>query len=101
MRTTAHRNVVLLIAAYSAVESAWDLIGGHHPAVSWIGVGFSAITLVAMPRLGAAQLRVATALGSSAAAGESRQTMLRRCGCIEAWQDAAAVANCACSRSGP
>jgi divalent metal cation (Fe/Co/Zn/Cd) transporter len=53
-----------------------DLLGGHHPAVSWVGVGLSVVTLVAMPPLAAAKRRVGTALGSSATASESRQTML-------------------------
>ena len=66
----------VLLAAYLAVGSARDLIGAHHPAASWVGVGLSAITLIAMPPLAAAKRRVATALGSSAAASESRQTML-------------------------
>jgi hypothetical protein len=66
----------VLLAAYVAVEAAHDLIGGHHPATSWVGVGLSAVTLVAMPPLAAAKRRVGTALGSSATVSESRQTML-------------------------
>ena len=67
----------LLLAAYVTVESARDLIGAHHPAGSWVGVGLSAITLAAMPPLAAAKQRVGTALGSPATTtSESRQTML-------------------------
>jgi divalent metal cation (Fe/Co/Zn/Cd) transporter len=66
----------VLLAAYVTVESVRDLIGGHHPAASWVGIGLSAVTLVAMPPLGAAKRRVGHALGSSAAVSESRQTML-------------------------
>jgi divalent metal cation (Fe/Co/Zn/Cd) transporter len=66
----------VLLAAYVAVEAAHDWIGGHHPATSWVGVGLSAVTLVAMPPLAAAKRRVGTALGSSATVSESRQTML-------------------------
>jgi divalent metal cation (Fe/Co/Zn/Cd) transporter len=66
----------VLLAAYITVESTRDLVGGHHPAASWVGVGLAAISLIAMPPLSAAKRRVATALGSSAAASESRQTML-------------------------
>lgn len=66
----------VLLAAYVTVESARDLIGGHHPAASWVGVGLSAVTLVAMPPLAAAKGRIGHALGSSAAMSESRQTML-------------------------
>jgi divalent metal cation (Fe/Co/Zn/Cd) transporter len=66
----------VLLAAYVAFESAHDLVGGHRPAASWLGVGLSAITLVVMPPLATVKRRVAIALGSSAATSESRQTML-------------------------
>lgn len=72
----------VLLAVYITVESARDLLGGHHPAASWVGVGLSVITLIAMPPLAGAKRRVATALGSSAAASESRQTLL--CACLSA-----------------
>jgi len=66
----------VLLAAYVTIESAHDLLGGHHPAVSWPGVGLSLITLLAMPPLAAAKRRVGHALGSAATTSESRQTML-------------------------
>jgi divalent metal cation (Fe/Co/Zn/Cd) transporter len=66
----------LLLSLYVTIESARDLIGGHHPAVSWVGVALAAITLVAMPPMAAAKRGVGTALGSSATTSESRQTML-------------------------
>lgn len=66
----------LLLAAYVSVESARDLIAGHHPQASWLGVGLAAVTLVAMPPLAAAKRRVGRALGSAATVSESRQTML-------------------------
>jgi divalent metal cation (Fe/Co/Zn/Cd) transporter len=66
----------LMLSLYVTIESARDLIGGHHPAVSWVGVALAAVTLVAMPPLAAAKRRVGTALGSSATTSESRQTML-------------------------
>jgi divalent metal cation (Fe/Co/Zn/Cd) transporter len=66
----------VLLAAYITVEAAHDLIGGHHPATSWVGVGLSAVTLLAMPPLAAAKRRVGSALGSSATVSESRQTVL-------------------------
>jgi divalent metal cation (Fe/Co/Zn/Cd) transporter len=67
---------LLLLAAYVSVESARDLIAGHHPGASWLGLGLAALTLVAMPPLAAAKHRVGPALGSSATVSESRQTML-------------------------
>jgi divalent metal cation (Fe/Co/Zn/Cd) transporter len=66
----------LMLSLYVTIESARDLIGGHHPAVSWVGVALAAVTVVAMPRLAAAKRRVGTALGSSATTSESRQTVL-------------------------
>jgi divalent metal cation (Fe/Co/Zn/Cd) transporter len=66
----------LLLSLYVTIESARDLIAGHHPGVSWVGIALAAITLVAMPPLAAAKRRVGTALGSSATTSESRQTML-------------------------
>jgi divalent metal cation (Fe/Co/Zn/Cd) transporter len=65
----------LMLSLYVTIESARDLIGGHRPAVSWVGVALAAATLVAMPPLAAMKRRVA-ALGSSATTSESRQTML-------------------------
>lgn len=66
----------LLLAAYVGVEAVRDLAGGHHPDVSWVGVGLSAVTLATMPPLAAAKRRVGERLGSSATTSESRQTML-------------------------
>jgi divalent metal cation (Fe/Co/Zn/Cd) transporter len=66
----------LLLAAYVGVEAVRDLLGGHHPDASWVGVGLAVVTLAAMPPLAAAKRRVAERIGSSATASESRQTML-------------------------
>ena len=66
----------VILAVYVAIESARDLIAGHHPAVSWAGVALAAVTLVLMPPLAAAKRNVGVALGSSATTSESRQTML-------------------------
>jgi divalent metal cation (Fe/Co/Zn/Cd) transporter len=38
----------LMLSLYVTIESARDLIGGHHPGVSWVGVALAAVTLVAM-----------------------------------------------------
>jgi divalent metal cation (Fe/Co/Zn/Cd) transporter len=64
------------LAAYVAIESSRDLLGGHHPDVSWVGIGLSVVTLAAMPPLAAAKRRVGMRLESSATTSESRQTML-------------------------
>jgi divalent metal cation (Fe/Co/Zn/Cd) transporter len=65
-----------LLAAYVTVGSLRELVDGHHPAVSWVGIGLSVVTLLAMPPLAEAKRRVGRALGSSATISESRQTML-------------------------
>jgi divalent metal cation (Fe/Co/Zn/Cd) transporter len=66
----------VLLAVYVGVEAALDLLAGHHPSVSWIGIGLAAVTLLAMAPLAAAKRRVGAALGSSATVSESQQTML-------------------------
>jgi divalent metal cation (Fe/Co/Zn/Cd) transporter len=80
---TAERRAQQLIAAsffvlavYIGVESVRDLVGGHRPDASWVGVGLSVVTLATMPPLAAAKRRVGESLGSSATMSESRQTML-------------------------
>jgi divalent metal cation (Fe/Co/Zn/Cd) transporter len=65
-----------LLAAYIAVESLRDLVAGHHPQVSWVGVALSVVTLATMPPLARAKRRVGEQLGSAATASESRQTLL-------------------------
>jgi divalent metal cation (Fe/Co/Zn/Cd) transporter len=65
-----------VLAAYIGVEAVRDLVAGHHPEGSWVGIGLATVTLATMPPLAHAKRRVAEQLGSSATASESRQTML-------------------------
>lgn len=65
-----------LLSAYVAVEAILSLTSGDRPAVSWVGIGLSVLTLATMPPLANAKARVAEQLGSSATKSESRQTML-------------------------
>lgn len=65
-----------VLSAYVAVEASRALATGDHPAVSWVGIGLSIVTLATMPVLATAKARVAEELGSSATKSESRQTML-------------------------
>lgn len=44
---------------------------------TWVGIGLSVVTLIAVRPLAAAKRRVGTALGYSATARESRESMLR------------------------
>jgi divalent metal cation (Fe/Co/Zn/Cd) transporter len=66
----------VVLAAYIGVESVRDLVGGHRPDASWVGIGLSVVTLATMPPLAAAKRRVGLRLGSSATMSESRQTMV-------------------------
>jgi divalent metal cation (Fe/Co/Zn/Cd) transporter len=75
----AHRLIAITfyaLAIYIAVEGLRSLAGHHEPAVSWVGIGLSAVTLVTMPPLAIAKRRVGERLGSAAATSESRQTLL-------------------------
>jgi len=75
----AHRLISVTffaLAAYVGAESVRSLIGAHEPDPSWIGIGLSAVTLAAMPPLARAKARIGERLGSTAAASESRQTMI-------------------------
>ena len=75
----AHRLISVTffaLAAYVGTESVRSLIGAHEPDPSWIGIGLSAVTLAAMPPLARAKARIGERLGSTAAASESRQTMI-------------------------
>ena len=65
-----------LLSVYVAVEAILSLAVEDRPAVSWVGIGLSVLTLATMPPLGTAKARVADELGSSATKSESRQTML-------------------------
>jgi divalent metal cation (Fe/Co/Zn/Cd) transporter len=65
-----------VLAVYIGFEAVRDLIGGHRPDASWVGVGLAVVTLATMPPLANAKRRVGERLGSSATTSESRQTML-------------------------
>jgi divalent metal cation (Fe/Co/Zn/Cd) transporter len=65
-----------VLAAYVTVESLRDLVSGHRPSASWIGIGLAAVTAPAMPLLARAKRRVGHALGSSATVPEANQNQL-------------------------
>lgn len=65
-----------VLAVYVAVESIRDLMGGHHPEASWIGVGLAAFTAPTMPLLARAKRKVGSRLNSSATVKEGAQNML-------------------------
>jgi divalent metal cation (Fe/Co/Zn/Cd) transporter len=65
-----------LLVAYIAVEAVRDLVGAHHPAVSWVGIGLAAFTAPTMPLLARAKRRVGQALNSAATVSEAGQNMI-------------------------
>jgi divalent metal cation (Fe/Co/Zn/Cd) transporter len=81
--TSAERRAQQLVAAsyailvaYIAVEASRDLVAGHHPSPSWVGVGLAAFTAPTMPLLAAAKRRVGRQLGSSAVVSEAAQNQI-------------------------
>jgi divalent metal cation (Fe/Co/Zn/Cd) transporter len=66
----------LVLAAYIGVESLRDLVGGHAPHASWIGVGLAVFTAPTMPLLARAKRRVGSRLDSAATVKEGAQNML-------------------------
>ncbi len=65
-----------LLAAWVAWESASSLILGEAPAVSYVGIGLAALSVVIMPVLARHKRQVAAALQSHALQSDSRQTSL-------------------------
>jgi divalent metal cation (Fe/Co/Zn/Cd) transporter len=65
-----------VLAAYVTVESVRDLLGGHHPGASWVGVGLASFTAPTMPLLARAKRRVGQKLNSAATVKESAQNMV-------------------------
>ena len=65
-----------LLAAYVGAESIRDLVGGHHPQASWVGVGLASFTAPTMPLLARAKRRVGERLNSAATVQEGAQNML-------------------------
>jgi divalent metal cation (Fe/Co/Zn/Cd) transporter len=80
---TAERRAQQLIAAsyallvvYIGVEAVRDLLGSHHPGVSWVGIGLAAFTAPTMPLLARAKRNVGQKLNSSATVSEASQNMI-------------------------
>jgi divalent metal cation (Fe/Co/Zn/Cd) transporter len=65
-----------LLAPYVAVEACHKLITAEHPGTSWLGMALTASSVIGMPLLGAAKVRLAHRLGSAATKGEGNQNLL-------------------------
>jgi divalent metal cation (Fe/Co/Zn/Cd) transporter len=66
----------LLLAAYVGWEAAQSLMNRKVPSVSYFGIIFSAICLIAMPLLARAKRRVAARLNSRAMEADSKQSSI-------------------------
>lgn len=64
----------IVLAAYVAYEAVMDLVSRSSPKPSQIGIGLAAVSLVVMPLLSRAKMRVARALASRAMQADARQT---------------------------
>lgn len=65
-----------ILVAYVGIEAIRDLLGSHHPAVSWVGIGLAAFTAPTMPLLARAKRNVGRKLNSSATVSEASQNMI-------------------------
>ena len=65
-----------ILVAYIGVEAIRDLLGAHHPQVSWVGIGLAAFTAPTMPLLARAKRNVGQKLNSSATVSEASQNMI-------------------------
>jgi divalent metal cation (Fe/Co/Zn/Cd) transporter len=71
-----------LLAPYVAIEAVTKLVSGARPETSWLGMALTATSVVGMPLLGIAKVRLADQLGSPATRGEGNQNLL--CACLAA-----------------
>jgi hypothetical protein len=65
-----------LLAPYLAADAIYSLASDSPPDTSWLGVGLSIASLIAMPLLGRAKTRLGKQLDSRATAGEGAQNIL-------------------------
>jgi divalent metal cation (Fe/Co/Zn/Cd) transporter len=65
-----------LLAPYVTVEAVHALVTGERADTSWLGIALTASSVVGMPLLGIAKVRLAEQLGSAATRGEGNQNLL-------------------------
>ncbi len=66
----------LLLAPYLAADAIYTLASDSPPSTSWLGIGLSIASLIAMPLLARAKTRLGEQLDSPATAGEGAQNLL-------------------------
>jgi len=65
-----------LLAPYVALEAVQALVTGERPDTSWLGIALTTSSVIGMPLLGVAKVRLAEQLGSVATKGEGNQNLL-------------------------
>jgi divalent metal cation (Fe/Co/Zn/Cd) transporter len=65
-----------LIAPYIAAESVRNIVTGHRPETTIIGIAITALALLEMPLLGYAKHKLGARLDSKATVGEGTQNYL-------------------------
>lgn len=65
-----------LLAPYVALQSLQNLLSGHRPDTTLLGIAVAALSLLVMPVLGYVKQRLGARLGSGATAGEGIQNYL-------------------------
>ena len=65
-----------LLAPYVTFEAVHALLAGERPETSWLGIALTASSVIGMPLLGIAKVRLALELGSAATKGEGNQNLL-------------------------
>lgn len=63
------------LAAYVAWEAATSLLRHSHPEASAVGIALATASLIVMPLLARAKLRLAREMGSRALAADSKETL--------------------------
>ena len=75
----AHKAVAVtffLLAPYIGYEAVTALAGRDRPQISWLGIGLAITSLMVMPLLGRAKMRLGVRLRSAATSGEGAQNLL-------------------------
>jgi divalent metal cation (Fe/Co/Zn/Cd) transporter len=65
-----------LLAPYVAIEAVHRLVAAEQPETSWLGMALVTSSVIGMPILGLAKVRLAEQLGSAATKGEGNQNLL-------------------------
>src|SRR5712692_6531281 len=68
--------LLVALAVYIVAESGRRLLTGDRPGESFVGIVLTALSLVAMPLLARAELRLAASLGSRALRADAHETII-------------------------